>query len=137
MGNESSRRTKWEEEAPPVKTLLLEGVVPDQGTERNGAHLLPIRKLIEFGDPEAQLQLGIRFKLGIGVHEDYSRGWEFITRSAHSGHPVSLALCCYFGQHIGLDQKRAAELLQQSAERGHAVGNEALSAHTLKCIAIC
>jgi TPR repeat protein len=107
--------------------MSLRNVALDDSVEKNGEHLTPPARLKRRADPEANLQLGIRFRWGVAVRKDEDVAWDYILRAAHAGHPVAFALCLYDGKQIAVDRERAAVLLRASAERGHAVGNNAHS----------
>jgi hypothetical protein len=102
--------------------MSLESISVQPELELYGYHELSEEQLRLKDDPEALLERGIRLWQGIGVREDADSGWEAIISSAKLGHPVALALCFRSGRGTEKNQRRAIELLRDSASRGHAAG---------------
>jgi hypothetical protein len=101
--------------------MSLEEITPNASVERHGYHELSEEQLRLKDDPEALFERGTRLRHGIGVRANDNTGWELIISSAKLGHPVALALCFKFGKLSG-DVEKAAELLRDSASRGHVAG---------------
>ncbi len=75
----------------------------------------------EYGDAEAQANLGVCYELGVGVRKDIKQAVKWYKRSAAQDHPGSLnnLACCYdAGNGVSRDKEMATILWRKAAELG-------------------
>ena len=80
--------------------------------------LLPIA---EKGNPIAQNQVGVIYRSGIHVPQDYTQAFNWFTKAAKQDNPSALnylSLMYRDGQGVPADQKKALELLTKAAKLG-------------------
>ncbi len=104
----------------------LEGVTADASLERNKYHKPELHQLEKI-DVESLYQVADCIFDGIHIKQDKELGWGIMIEAARRGHPVALGRCFFDGQGVKKNQARAIELLQASADRGHASGSFANS----------
>ena len=74
------------------------------------------------GDVSAQCYLGVYYKKGQGVKQDYSRAVEWYEKAASQGHvgaQSNLGVCYDNGQGVEQDYSRAVEWYEKAASQGH------------------
>ena len=85
--------------------------------------LVYLSEAATFGDPQAMLQLGIRYSRGDGIAQDHVKAFEWFTKAAQD--EVPLAMGCVGeayenGTGVARDLAKAAEWYRQGADRGDA-----------------
>ncbi len=75
----------------------------------------------EQGDAEAQFYLGVCYRDGEGVQQDYRQAFQWFKKSAEQGDAAAqycLGSCYSFGNGVQQDYKKAFEWFEKSAEQG-------------------
>ena len=76
----------------------------------------------EKGDAEYQFKLGVCYKNGQGVPQDYKLAVEWYQKAAEQNHASAqchLGFCYYYGLGVPLDYKLAVKWFQKAAEQGN------------------
>ena len=87
--------------------------------------LAELRLMAEFGDAEAQTELGERYEDGRGVGQDYGVAVSWFRRSAVQGHAPAQAALGYMyadGRGVEQDDKVAVSWYRRAARQGNARG---------------
>ena len=80
-------------------------------------------KAAEQGHAEAQFQLGLCYKKGVGASQDDARAVRWFAKAAANGHAEAqyhLGLCCETGTGTDKDAAKAVHCFTKAAEQGHA-----------------
>lgn len=83
-----------------------------------------IKKMVDQGNPKAQLDLGHCYHHGIGVREDARKAFEWYEKSALQGNATAqcnLGICYQKGYGTVKDYKMAAEWYAKAAHQDHAM----------------
>lgn len=91
---------------------------------------LECREAAENGDPDAQYWLGVRYRDGIGVSQNYREAWTWLRRSAGQGDVCAAADLGEFmlsGPDRGKADDQAEKWLRLAAEKGNARAEHGLA----------
>lgn len=88
------------------------------------------RRLAEQGEPQAQIDLGSMYQMGIGVTQDYAEAVKWFKLAAEQGDTNAqyfVGLAYYKGEGVGQDYGEAARWLQMAAEVGDVAAQSGLA----------
>ena len=83
------------------------------------------KQAAEQGDAEGQWRLGVHYRDGDGVAQDYKEAAKWFRKAAEQGHAKAqsaLGNCYYYGEGVEKDYAEAVKWYRKSAEQGYAVG---------------
>jgi hypothetical protein len=101
-----------------VAVLLVGGVASAQ----TPTDIAALRVKADAGDADAQYNLGVWYRFGLGVPQDSAQGAAWIRKSAEQGHigaQFNLGLIYFDGQGVPQDYVQAASWYLKSAEQGN------------------
>ncbi|MDR0822852.1 MAG: sel1 repeat family protein [Endomicrobium sp.] len=81
------------------------------------------KKSAERGDITAQYELGMKYRMGEGIQQDFQEAKRWIQKAAEQGYAEAqyfLGLMHYIGKEIPKDNQEAKRWFQKAAEQGHA-----------------
>mgnify|MGYP006343379143 CR=1 FL=1 len=81
------------------------------------------RKAAEQGNVAAQYNLGVCYKIGLGVQQDYAEAVKWYRKAAEQGladAQYNLGYCYEAGQGVSQDYAEAVKWYRKAAEQGHA-----------------
>ncbi len=82
------------------------------------------------GDPKAQNQLGVRYRLGEGVEKDPKQAVEWYRKAAHSGYAdamFNLGTCYFNGDGVDIDDSMAFAYFLAAEEYGSSPATDAVA----------
>lgn len=84
-----------------------------------------IKQRAEQGDVDAQLHLGMKYELGIGVRQDYAEAAKWTRKAAEQGHAAAqsaLGMMYLLGLGVRQDYAEAKEWYGKSCDNGEQHG---------------
>ncbi|MBR6068539.1 MAG: SEL1-like repeat protein [Bacteroidales bacterium] len=95
----------------------------DNEYDSNDLDIESLMDVAEQGDAVAQYNLGVCYRDGKGIQQDYIKAFDWFKKSAEQGYATAqfeIGFCYRTGKGIQQDYKKAFEWFKKSAEQGYA-----------------
>ena len=121
-----SIETEWKVSVTFRSIREMNGCDEHQSDNEYDSNDLDIESLMdaaEQGDAVAQYNLGVSYRDGKGIQQDYKKAFDWFKKSAEQGYAAAqfeIGFCYRTGKGIQQDYKKAFEWFKKSAEQGYA-----------------
>ena len=107
-----------------LSLFVLPSILLSAESSSNSDDFLKTKKSAEQGDAVAQCNLGVMYRKGNGVPQDYGKAFDWYLKSAEQGYAdaqMALGLMYLKAKGVPQDYTKALEWLTKSAEQGYAI----------------